>query len=84
MHIQRAMVTARLFYKKDQSLRIGLIIFYDINCLIVMPTHDIYLDNGTDIGLTVDTVMIAYAGSDVNIPTTYFGNSMQLILGIQK
>jgi hypothetical protein len=43
----------------------GLIII-DTNCLIVTPTHDAYLDNGTDIGLTVGMIIIAFKNSDVN------------------
>lgn len=47
------------------------------------PTHDAYLDNGTDIGLTVGNHIIAYAIETVNIPGkfifglfwVYFGNS---------
>lgn len=31
------------------------------NRLIVTPTHDAYLDNGTDIGLTVGVSILAYA-----------------------
>ena len=31
-------------------------------CLIVTPTHDAYLENGTDIGLTVGKFIVAYAG----------------------
>jgi hypothetical protein len=47
----------------------------------VTPTHDAYLENGTDIGLTVGKSMIAYVISDVNIPKevekiyAHFGNS---------
>ena len=37
------------------------------NRLIVTPTHDAYLENGTDIGLTVGNLIIAYGDLDVNI-----------------
>ena len=37
------------------------------NRLIVTPTHDAYLDNGTDIGLTVGSLIIAYSIITVNI-----------------
>lgn len=43
------------------------LIFVVINCLIVTPTHDAYLENGTDIGLTVDSLILAYANEPVNI-----------------
>jgi len=33
----------------------------------VTPTHDAYLDNGTEIGLTVGIYIIAYAIIIVNI-----------------
>ena len=32
------------------------------------PTHDAYLDNGTDLGLTVGSLIIAYSSKAVNIP----------------
>lgn len=32
-----------------------------------MPTHDTYLDNGTDIGLTVGSFILSYARKTVNI-----------------
>jgi hypothetical protein len=34
----------------------------------VTPTHDAYLDNGTNIGLTVGKPIIAYVVWAVNIP----------------
>jgi hypothetical protein len=34
----------------------------------VTPTHDAYLDNGTNIGLTVGKPIIAYVVWSVNIP----------------
>lgn len=37
------------------------------NRLIVTPTHDAYLDNGTVIGLTVGSLILAYAVGLVNI-----------------
>lgn len=37
------------------------------NGLIVTPTHDAYLDNGTDKGLTVGNFILAYACRFVNI-----------------
>lgn len=37
------------------------------NCLIVTPTYDAYLENGTDIGLTVGNLILAYARAPVNI-----------------
>ena len=33
-----------------------------------MPPHDTYLDNGTDIGLTVGSFILSYARKTVNIP----------------
>ena len=39
---------------------VGLI-FRFTNCLLVTPTHDAYLENGTYIGLTVGESMVAYA-----------------------
>ena len=52
------------------------------NSLIVTPTHDAYLENGTYIGLTVGNYMIAYADNLVNILENisfraiyYLGNS---------
>ena len=32
-----------------------------------MPTHDTYLENGTDIGLTVGSFILVYAEDTVNI-----------------
>lgn len=43
------------------------LMFEVTNCLIVTPTHGAYLDNGTDIGLTVDDLILAYALGLVNI-----------------
>lgn len=37
------------------------LMFEVTNCLIVTPTHGAYLDNGTDMGLTVDDLILAYA-----------------------
>ena len=37
------------------------------NCLIVTPIHDAYLDNGTDIGLIVGSLILADALDLVNI-----------------
>lgn len=31
-----------------------------------MPTHDIYLDNGTDIGLTVDDFILSHFDKFIN------------------
>lgn len=39
----------------------------DTNRLSAAPTHDAYLDNGTDIGLTVGILILAYAKTFVNI-----------------
>lgn len=39
------------------------------------PTHDAYLENGTNIGLTVGIPIIAYAFMLVNIRKNYLGNS---------
>lgn len=33
-----------------------------------MPTNDTYLENGTDIGLTVDNFILSYVNKTVNIP----------------
>lgn len=35
--------------------------------LVVTPTHDAYLDNGTDLGLTVGNLILAYAPGLVKI-----------------
>ena len=56
------------------------LIFRFTNCLIVTPTHDAYLGNGTDIGLTVGKLIVAYAGSLVNMRK----NFLTVILEIQK
>ena len=47
------------------------------------PTHDAYLEDGTNIGLTVGKLIIAYAAKPVNMQNnfarsygkSYFGNS---------
>ena len=54
--------------KKDQSLDWSWI-FCITNCLIVTPTHDAYLEDGTYIGLTVDIHILAYTIHNVNILT---------------
>ena len=41
-------------------MRVSLFLLYT-NGLIVTPTYDAYLDNGTDIGLTVGIIILAYA-----------------------
>lgn len=38
------------------------------------PKHDAYLENGTNIGLTVGILIIAYAFMLVNIQKIYLGN----------
>ena len=43
------------------------LIFRFTNCLIVTPTHDAYLENGTCIGLTVGKPIVAYAEWFVNM-----------------
>ncbi len=43
------------------------LIFQFTNCLIVAPTYDAYLENGTDIGLTVGKFIVVYAGLPVNM-----------------
>jgi hypothetical protein len=42
-------------------------IFKDTNCLKVAPTYDAYLDNGTNVGLTVGIIIVTYAKLLVNI-----------------
>ena len=59
------------------------LIFQFTNCLIVTPTHDAYLENGTDIGLTVGKSMIAYAGLLVNMRKNFLKVILE-ILEIQK
>lgn len=56
--------------KKDQSHDWSFN-FHDTNCLIVTPTHDAYLENGTNIGLTVGIHIIAYTFMPVNIPQKF-------------
>ena len=46
--------------KEKTNHTVGLI-FRFTNCLIVTPTHDAYLENGTCIGLTVGESIVAYA-----------------------
>lgn len=46
-------------------------IFKDTNCLNVAPTYDAYLDNGTNVGLTVGIIIITYAEILVNILQNY-------------
>lgn len=41
--------------------------FLDTNRLIVTPTYDAYLENGTDIGLTVGILILSYTFLFVNI-----------------
>jgi len=53
-----------LYYKRPVMI---LVLFSNTNCLIVTPTHDAYLDNGTSLGLTVGTLIISYAIFIVNI-----------------
>lgn len=53
--------------KKDQLQELILFLMVT-NCLLVTPTHDAYLENGTDIGLTVGNLILAYANQTVNIP----------------
>jgi len=36
------------------------------HALVVMPTHDTYLDNGTDIGLTVDEFILSHFDKIIN------------------
>ena len=43
-------------------------IFKNTNCPNVAPTYDAYLDNGTNVGLTVGIIIITYAKLLVNIP----------------
>jgi len=42
------------------------------NHLIVTPIHDTYLDNGTNIGLTVGGFIIAYSIITVNLAEKSF------------
>lgn len=42
-------------------------IIKDTNCLKVAPTYDAYLDNGTNVGLTVGIIIVTYAELLVNI-----------------
>ena len=58
------MFPSRFFYFLRQEKRpvLKLILLFQVtNRLIVTPTHDAYLDNGTDIGLTVGVSILAYA-----------------------
>ena len=70
-------------FKQKKTNRAAGLISQFTNRLIVTPTHDAYLENGTCIGLTVGKPTIAYAGWFVNMRKnftlqnfcTYFGNS---------
>lgn len=44
------------------------------------PTHDTYLEDGTYTGLTVDTIILAYALGDVNIPNTFISEIQKQVL----
>ncbi len=59
------------------------LIFQFTNCLIVTPTHDVYLENGTNIGLTVGKFIVAYAGLLVNMRKDFL-TVIWDILEIQK
>ena len=48
-------------------MQVSLFLLYT-NGLIVTPTYDAYLDNGTDIGLTVGIIILAYAFRFVKLP----------------
>ena len=56
----------RLSAKKNKASRADHI-SKDTNRLSATPTHDAYLDNGTDIGLIVGILIIAYSMVLVNI-----------------
>ena len=55
-----------LIYEKRPVIRLACFSL-TTNRLIVTPIHDAYLDNGTDIGLTVGSLIIAYSIIAVNI-----------------
>lgn len=49
------------YFKQGKRPTLRLVFFRFTNCLIVTPTHDAYLENGTCIGLIVGEPIIAYA-----------------------
>ena len=55
-------------FKQRKRPTMWLVWFFGFtNCLIVTPTHDAYLENGTCIGLTVGESIVAYAERFVNM-----------------